>query len=135
MSFLRLLCSCLRPDQVQTDSGTDRKWADMGLTSQKTYWHLLTFTSGVPRRFRKALLGGLQQERWRLPITFLFPCCTDCILPVFGVVFFFLIRHKFKIAHQHFSHTGILTEYIFLPHTTLFWEVSTKNCLSPLAYG
>lgn len=34
VSFLGLLCSCLRPDQVQTDSGKDRKLTDMGFTSQ-----------------------------------------------------------------------------------------------------
>ena len=34
VSFLGLLCSCLRPDQVQTDSDKDRKWIDMGFTSQ-----------------------------------------------------------------------------------------------------
>lgn len=36
ISFPGLLCSCLRLDQVQTDSGKDRKWEDVvGFTSQK----------------------------------------------------------------------------------------------------
>lgn len=34
-SSLGLPVSCLRPSQVQSDSGKDRKWVDMGLTSQR----------------------------------------------------------------------------------------------------
>ena len=77
----------------------------------------LNFTSGAPRRLRKASLGGVQNS-WhtrkndrgcQLPLPSSY-CTVSCLY-----LFYFLIGHKLKIAHQQFSFNRIPTEYIFLP--------------------